>query len=60
MTDCRYALWGAGTILTDGNDGGLIQHDALAFDVNQGIRSTQVNGQVVGKHATKFFKHTKG
>ncbi len=27
---------------------------------NEGIRGTRVNGQVIGKHATKFFQHTKG
>ncbi|MNT18794.1 hypothetical protein D3C72_1540110 [compost metagenome] len=55
-----HAFRGAGTILTNGHNGRLIQYDALSFYINQGIRSTQVNGQVIGKHATKFFQHTKG
>ena len=45
----------SGTILTNGHHGRLIQYDALSFYVNKGIRGTQVNGQVIGKHATKFF-----
>ncbi|VFS09631.1 Uncharacterised protein [Enterobacter cancerogenus] len=47
MTDCSDAFWRAGTILTNGHNGRLIQYDALSFYINKGIRGTQVNGQVI-------------
>lgn len=55
MTHSGDAFRRSGTILTNGHNGRLIQYDALSFYINQGIRGTQVNGQVIGKHATKFF-----
>jgi len=55
MTYGGDAFRRSGTILTNGHHGRLIQYDALSFYVNKGIRGTQVNGQVIGKHATKFF-----
>jgi hypothetical protein len=35
--------------LADRDDRGFIQHDALAADVDQGIRGTQVDRQIVRK-----------
>ena len=55
MTYCSHAFRRTGTILTNGHNRRLIQYDALSFYVNKGIRGTQVNGQVIGKHAAKFF-----
>ena len=55
MTYSGNAFRRTGTILTNGHNGRLIQYDALSFYINKGIRGTQVNGQVIGKHATKFF-----
>jgi len=44
-------------LVSDGHYGGLIQNDALALDVNQGIGSAQVNGDVLGEVITKKSKH---
>ncbi|XNM86178.1 hypothetical protein ACLK14_18225 [Escherichia coli] len=35
--------------------GRLIQYDALSFYINEGIRSTQVNGQVIENMPRNFF-----
>ncbi|MNE52873.1 hypothetical protein D3C80_1475660 [compost metagenome] len=44
---------------TDGNNRGLIQDDTALTHVNKGVGSTQVDGQIAGKHATQFLEHGK-
>ena len=45
------------TFLANSNNGGFIQHDALIFYVDQCIGCSEVDGQIVREHASKFFKH---
>ena len=40
-----------------GDDRWLVEHDALATHVDQGVRRAQVDGQVVGKHAAELLEH---
>ena len=42
---------------TNGNHRGLVQDDALVTDINQRVRSTEIDGQVVGKCSAKLFEH---
>src|SRR5439155_639721 len=43
--------------LADRNDRGLIQYDALAAHVNQGIGRPQVDGEIAGEIALERFEH---
>ena len=38
-------------VLVDGHDGGLVDNNALAGRVDQGVGGAQINGQVARKHA---------
>ena len=44
-------------VLVDGDDRGLVQDDALALDVDQGVRRAQVDGQVVGEQPPDCIEH---
>src|SRR5262249_3021545 len=35
--------------LVDGDDGGFVHHDALAADVDEGVRGAQIYGEVIGE-----------
>ena len=41
----------------NGNHRRFVQHNATIADVNEGVGSAQVDGQITGKHATNFFEH---
>ena len=49
-------------VLVDGHDGGLVDHDALAFGEDQGVGGAQIDGQIGGEeteqgrdlHAARF------
>ena len=41
----------AARILLDGHHGGFAQHNALSLHIDTGIGRSQVDGQVIGKHA---------
>ena len=38
-------------VLVDGDDGGLVHHDAFAFGVDQRVGGSQIDGEIAGKHA---------
>ena len=35
--------------LVDGDDGGLVHHDAFAADIDEGVGRAQIDGEVVGE-----------
>src|SRR5437867_3330352 len=37
--------------LVDGDDRGLVEHDAFAADVDQRVRGSKVDGEIVGEHS---------
>ncbi len=41
----------------DGDHRRLVQHDALAADVNQGVGRAQVDGKIVGEQAAQLLEH---
>jgi hypothetical protein len=43
--------------VADGDHRGLVQHDALVADVNQGVGGAQVDGQVGGEVPTECSEH---
>jgi hypothetical protein len=43
--------------VADRNHRGLVQHDAFAANVDQGVGGAKVNGQVGRELPTKRFKH---
>jgi len=53
-------LAAARRFLADGHHGGLVEHDALAADVDQGVGSAEVDRKVVRKIAAKVLEHSRG
>src|SRR3990167_3815129 len=53
------AIVATGVILTDGDDRGFVQHDALVAHEDQGISGTQVDGDIAGEETTKAFEHAE-
>ena len=47
-------------LVADGDDGGLVEHDALATHVDQRVGRAQVDGEVRREIATKGFEHGCG
>jgi hypothetical protein len=43
--------------LGDGNDRRLVQDDAAAFDIDEGVRRTQVDRHIRGEHSEKTSEH---
>jgi hypothetical protein len=41
----------------DSHHGGLVQHDALAADIDQGVGRSQVDGKVAGEVPAEAFEH---
>ena len=44
-------------VVANGHDGRLVEHDALAADVDEGIGSTEVDRQVVREQAAELLEH---
>ena len=48
------------SVLAHGDDRGLVEDDALAADVDEGVGRAQVDGQVAGKIAAEKLEHAGG
>ena len=48
---------GVPSVLTDGDDRGFIEDDALATHVDQRVGGAEINGQIGRKQAADFFEH---
>jgi hypothetical protein len=58
LADGLNRLFGVrATFHADGHDRRLIEHDALAAHVDQGIGGTEVDGQVIGEVTAKKTEH---
>jgi hypothetical protein len=45
--------------LLNRNDRGLITHDSLVFNVDQGVGGPKIDGKIVGKNAKEGIQHHK-
>ena len=38
-------------VLVDGDDGGLVDHDALAAGIDERVGGSEIDGEIAGEHA---------